>query len=428
MQQQQPYMLVSQSPLLQMSDIDIAAARERLLSTLRTDIIPSKREIVSSLHRFINSKNGVQLGMTLCERVFYRREYDVKPRDFNSWQPGRKQTYNTQRRIYMTRFHNVLPTARFDDLLEHEMQELQQYYRYAQMWIDMVQDGTRDCEVAFGTPHPTKPLHGNDLDFEMLPPLRSMYDVELERRRKLQEPAVSSTSYCTQCETGEYIIDTHIVGDLVCSNCGMVIANINVDETLSGTGHPFGTEVFATNNRGCYEMTENFMKNLDLLEGSSTNKVTDEAKQFVKDNVNGRRVSIQLIRRILKQGGFQRFYPESSVIYEFATDTIIEKCTKDERAQIHRMHIQYVYAFLECPESIKRRKSSLTNNYLTCKFYQMLGLQHRIRFLRMLKCPKKIREHDRVFAWIVDYVRNNSEARRVANGTSYWAWYLTPQD
>jgi len=109
---------------------------------------------------------------------------------------------------------------------------------------------------------------------------------------------------------------------------------------------------------------------------------------------------------------------------------------------MHRMHVQcvvyarthtishsdrrYVYAFQACPASVRRRKSSLTNNYLTCKFYQMLGLSHRIKYLHMLKCPKKIREHDRVFSWIVDYVRGSSEQRRVAEGTSFWAWCPTP--
>jgi len=77
-----------------------------------------------------------------------------------------------------------------------------------------------------------------------------------------------------------------------------------------------------TNNRGCYEMTENFMKNLDLLEGTHNNKVTDEAKEFVRRSVNGRNVTITLIRRILKQGGMQKFYPAGKLPAPHASPTL----------------------------------------------------------------------------------------------------------
>lgn len=57
----------------------------------------------------------------------------------------------------------------------------------------------------------------------------------------------------------------------------------------------------------------------------------------------------------------------------------------------------------------------------------MLGLSHRIRYLHMLKCPKKIAEHDRIFSWIVEHVRQTSERRRVEEGVSFWVWIQTPQ-
>lgn len=80
--------------------------------------------------------------------------------------------------------------------------------------------------------------------------------------------------------------------------------------------------------------------------GTHNNKVTDAAKDFVKQNVNGRVVSINLIRRILKKGALQRFYPAASVIYEYVTGEQIEKCTKEERQQMHRMHVQCVALLL----------------------------------------------------------------------------------
>lgn len=90
------------------------------------------------------------------------------------------------------------------------------------------------------------------------------------------------------------------------------------------------------------------------------------------------------------------------------------------------MHLKYSRAYDEMPAELRNRKSSLVNNYLTCKFYQMLGLTQRIRYIHLLKGPKKVSEHDRIFRWIVDHVRRTSEAQNVAAGRSYWRWFVTP--
>lgn len=59
---------------------DIYAARDAHLRTLRRDIVPSKQEIVSSLRHFISNPATQHLGSTLCERVFYKQDYEVSPR------------------------------------------------------------------------------------------------------------------------------------------------------------------------------------------------------------------------------------------------------------------------------------------------------------------------------------------------------------
>jgi hypothetical protein len=426
-----------------MNSLEIHRARDAHLRNLRDEIVPSKRQILAEIDSFVagggGGGGGVPIGKSLCERIFYVREYEVKPKDYHSWTPPRKQQYNSFRQQYIQRFHGGLPLAAFNQLTEDEVRTLRTYYENTQAWIDFVTDLSRDIEIAYATPHPVTPL-----DEVISPPIQSVYDRELIRRNSLAAAAAASSASssssssssssavvagsCLSCQTDEYVIDTMESG-LVCTNCGIVLSSTSmsaIDETSDSL--PFGTQMQQSRNRGYYEMTENFMKNLDLLEGTNNNKVTDDAKEYVKNNVNGRAVTISLIRRILKQGGLQKFYPAASVIYEYVTGEQIEKCTLKERQQIHRMHVQYVYAFQACPESVRRRKSSLTNNYLTCKFYQMLGLSHRLKYLHMLKGDQKVREHDRVFSWIVEHVRSTSERGRAADGTTFWVWYTTPTE
>ena len=103
--------------------------------------------------------------------------------------------------------------------------------------------------------------------------------------------------------------------------------------------------------------------------------------------------------------------------------------TPEQRILLRTMHVQYYEAFLACPPEIRRRKSTLTNNYLAQKLYQMIGLNNRTRYIRMLKGPNKLREHDRVMQWIVNWIRTSTPERaKVEAGTSYWRWFDTVYD
>lgn len=154
----------------------------------------------------------------------------------------------------------------------------------------------------------------------------------------------------------------------------------------------------------------------------------EEVYNYVKANVRDRKPSVNLVRGILKSAGYQKHYPAAVCILASVTQTEIVKSTPEERVLVEKMHRQYDEAFLKCPSEVRRRKSSLTNNYIAAKFYQMLGKEYRIKFIRMLTGPKKIREHDRVFRWIVNYVRTQtSEREAVEAGISYWQWFETPE-
>lgn len=400
-------------------------ARTEHLATLRSNIVPSKRIFVQSLRNFIEVESHLPMGATICERVFYRADYAVKPRDYHSWQPSKKQTYDASRKHYHVRI-TQLPLLSYEQLRTPEQEDVKRAALHNQLWIDLVESQMRDIEVAYGTPHPESPAGVLPAQFSVAIPLRSKFDLELERRRVPTLPTHlrNQLPSCTSCESNEYIISS--LDGYVCTKegCGRIITGSTgfIDETVSGL--PFDADMRGE-SRGVYEVSENFMKNLDLIEATPNSKVPDEVKLYVRDNMNGRPVSINLIRRILKQGGHQRFYPAAPVIYEFITGKKIEKSTPDERALIHRMHVQYMTSFRRCPQEVRRRKSSLTNNYVNYKIYQMIGLNHRTAYIRMLKCEKKLAEHDRVFRWIVEDVRATSERDNVANGTSYWAWYPT---
>lgn len=123
-------------------------------------------------------------------------------------------------------------------------------------------------------------------------------------------------------------------------------------------------------------------------------EVKDQLRQYINQNFAKSRVTINLVRRVLRQMGQSKYYPQAPSLVVYITGETIPKCTEEQRSMLRDMHVAYYDAFLHCPLSIRKRKSTLVNNYLAYKFYQMIGLMDRTRYIRMLKGPNVLRKHD----------------------------------
>lgn len=464
------------SSLRNMPDKELVAARMAHLETLRRDILPSKRDYLDKLRGYAaevasSSATRRELGPHLCEQVFYEPRFEFKPHDYHKWDAKRKDAYEVEQRRYRLRFKTVIPYATYAELAPHEQERLQTYIRLLVAYISLVEDTERDIEVAFGRPHPERPdtqsrEFATGSQFSLLrPPLYSRWDVEVARRksqqqqddddivpvakkpRRLAGAATATTTttvtglrpvaglrqgVCLKCGTDEFVVNT-IEHSSVCTQCGSVGnggGGAAVDESIDAIPFDNRGDYASSGSKGAYEMTANFLKTLDLVEATPNNKVPGEVTQFVARRLATRidTAGVNLIRHTLKQGGYQKHYPAAVCILSEISGNKVEQCTAEEKAQMKHMHEQYVVAFLALSRKLRQRKSSLTNGYLITKFYQMMGLLHRLRFVRQLKCPKKRAEHDRVFRLIIQKVRETSDAAAVAAGNSYWQWFVTPSE
>lgn len=409
-----------QSSTSRMSDLDLQRARSESLMNLRQLAVPEKQQMLQSIDAVIEGSQP--LGDVLCERIFYQREFDVVPDSFHSWQPPRKRAYNTSRATYFERFGGLLRKMFYNDMQDHERERLVAYRTQLMVYIEMISSEQRDVEVAFGWVHKEEPACAL-----ITPLLRTKYDIEIERRqcgatkqvkrRATAAAATATAAYCVSCESSEFVVYT-IEDGSVCRGCGKVLDGGGIiDESINAL--PFDPEM-RFENRGSYEITENFMKLVYLMEGVDDGKVPIEVKEVCKSNVRGRKPSVDLVRLLLKQARKQAFYPYATVILQFILGYELEKSTTQQYAQIRHMHEQYVAAFFSLSESERGRSSSLTNNYVAAQIYTMMGLDQRLQNIHMLKGDSKRMEHNRVFKIIVARVRETCEAANVANGTTFW--------
>jgi hypothetical protein len=436
--------VAKETTLSSMNEQDLQAARSERIETLRRDILPTRREWALRIKAFLEGPQDGELTPELAELLYFQNEYEVVQN--KKMTKDVRQKFNAARSKYLLRYH-ILKSGgvlRSSLTAEEVARGTSVCNEYAD-WISALESCERDMEIWFNRAHPKQQQHLS---------LYTKWDHEVERRELLKTSGVSdvarkmrnvsrgicSNESCDMFEEAE-LVKTSESG-LVCPCCGFIQdfggagAGGSIDNSIESISYEDRGAYFTQHDRsGAYERTENFMKNLDKLEAAAiiTSKVPLEVKQHVRDyicrglKVANANITITLIRKVLKNAELHQWYPDAPIIWEFTTGETIEKSTSEQRTIIRDMHLKYSKAFDECPpEILGTRKSSLTNNYLSCKIYQMLGLTHRIRYIHMLKGDKKVREHDHIFQWIVEHVRRTSDLKNVEIGRSYWKWFPTP--
>lgn len=198
--------IVANRGLDQMPEEQIQRARTHHLEHLRNSIIPAKQTLIAAMRVFRDS-TGSLLGHSLTQAIFFERLYDVTPKDYKSWNRNRKKSYETARSVYRQRYNEVLPKCTYQTLMQHERDKFDALLKMLTDYVDMINDATRDVEIAFSIPHDGKP--DSYLTFDIDPPLRSVYDVELERRREIRDKKiVLRSNECPECRTNEYVMST----------------------------------------------------------------------------------------------------------------------------------------------------------------------------------------------------------------------------
>jgi hypothetical protein len=365
-----------------------------------------------------------------------------------------------------------LPLIPYCDLSTREQSHVQTYLRHLKGWIEYVSSPQRDAEVGFGLPYPPEIPHLYasetcliqpllqehvsetqdtkravptvpvapvdvilvDIRNDKLPP---NYEVDTdqdgvpENMRRLRRRVdtcgrTNLKSGCGHCDAVVSDLAQNSDGTVTCTKCGHISSR-----ALTGLENPLWSIPFAHGTRTrqqkqSYEMTRNFAKVLLQLQGRDASKATKDVIELCRQRIYpNQRVNQSTIRIILNRHNLPEYYPciPSILLHLGYTDCVVDLHGRDD--EVIAMHLQYVTAFEQCPSSVRSRRTSLRNNFLCRMFFLMLNMPENVRRVPTLEGEEKRRSHERVFRWIVEWVRENLIPEDVDPDDTPWRW-VTP--
>lgn len=451
-------------------DAGLLQRRSQRLTEFRCVQVPSKRADLRMIEQYL--KTGT-LRRDVCERVFqqYSAEQAIVPRYARSESRAERQRRNRTHRRLLSRLVDMHQLT-FTELNDNEQAHVMLYVRHLRAWIDYVSSARRDTEVAFDQPHPVRipPLYASE-ECLIHPTLRCKYDdqcathalrAETEtilvdacdvarmrgngyvesadqtgvrhgqwRMERIGIPGGASITVehgCGHCRAPARALARNSSGTVTCTECGHESrwALMAPENPLWSIPFSAGT-INHVERRQSYEMTRNFAKVIDLLQGRDEGKATSDVVELCRQRLcesDPREINHVTVRTVLQRAQLPQYYQyvPAILIKLGHADKVVDLRGRDN--EVLGMHIQYSVAFEECPSKVRCRKSSLRNFFLCRMFFLMLGMTDSVHKVPTLEGESKRRNHEKTFRWIVQWVRDNLIPEEDLE-TTPWRW-VTP--
>jgi len=111
----------------------------------------------------------------------------------------------------------------------------------------------------------------------------------------------------------------------------------------------------------------------------------------------------QFIKGILKNLNMSKYYEHATHIIYKLNNVTPPHITRDQEELFKRMFREIQVPFEMC--NTKERSNFLSYSYILHKFCELIELDHLLQCFPLLKSKEKLREHDRIWEQICDYLR-----------------------
>lgn len=205
--------------------------------------------------------------------------------------------------------------------------------------------------------------------------------------------------------------------EIVHKPCGYTVQTIdNGPSSL-----PFGTKVQGLNTT--YKRINHFNEWLNHIQAKQRDKVPAYVidavrEEFVKDRRTAKHeITKERVREYLKKLhkrykhvkpkplNFSRYYAQAILIVEKLGGSSPPTLTPQQESTMRWIFWMLEIAFKAVPEHIlKGRQNFLPYPYVIYKICEILGHHHMLRSLTLLKSQARIRQHDRIWSYMVDYL------------------------
>ena len=195
---------------------------------------------------------------------------------------------------------------------------------------------------------------------------------------------------------------SQIDGCLVCTKCGLS------EIVLISTEKPNYKEPTQDSGTYAYKRINHLTEILSQLQAKESTDIPPEVianilREIKKRKIDKNELDIFKLRRILKILGYIKHYEHVPHLLQIINGKEPPNFSRRDEMKIKKMFkdIQKPFA-LYCP---KDRKNFLNYSYVLHKFCELLDLDEYISYFSLLKNNSKLRQHDKIWKKICEYMR-----------------------
>jgi len=206
-----------------------------------------------------------------------------------------------------------------------------------------------------------------------------------------------STDICQSCYKGE-LIPMDDEGILICNLCSKNIKYLIENEKPSYKEPPKEVCFYA------YKKINHFKEILSQFQGKETTQISDEVIESLKQQIKKERIDIHKLnyyktKELLKKLGYNKYYEHINFIKDkLGIKPPMISQELEETLCNFFMEIQYPYA-KHCPDY---RVNFLHYYYVLYKLFELLGEEHYLDEIPMLKDREKLIEQDNIWKKICE--------------------------
>lgn len=222
--------------------------------------------------------------------------------------------------------------------------------------------------------------------------------IDSEYRQK----ETKKTSQCNINGCTGYKLVSHIDGMLICNICG------SSEEILISTEKPNYREPTQDTSTYAYKRINHLTEILSQLQAKESTDIPPEIYEAINRDLKKRKISKDTLdmfklRKILKKLKLNKYYEHVPHILQVINKKEPPNFSREDEQKIKNMFkdIQKPFSMF-CPEN---RKNFLNYAYVLRKFCELLGLDDYINYFPLLKNNNKLREHDKIWGKICEYMK-----------------------
>jgi len=212
-----------------------------------------------------------------------------------------------------------------------------------------------------------------------------------ENHRAPPRVAMAARDECPRCKTSLLLLAAKSI--MTCSQCGYAITYLDATSSCTSFDEVIDFSSYS------YKRINHYTMHLSLVQGKEAHRVPDEIMRSVvaelHPNYSVEQVTLPIVRKTLRKLRLRKAYDHAVQIHARLTGVCPPRITPEDEERMKTMFLQMQPAFQKCAPG--NRTNFLSYSYVMYRCFQILGLNHMLPSVVLLRGRDKLEANDAIF-------------------------------